>query len=276
MKELVARLEAHDVDVPGLQRWHELTEFARINRQPEPEPPADILGQTVEQTAAWVDDRALYEARHTKPGKLHLPPQMTALAQLQKRLDPALKERIRKNAVSIIDQLRPEFDQAARMMRHARALGVDPRATITTLFHASDEMRNAWTAAKQAAPVLDGIFTTRQMLSTVADVPPTLDFEVGRARRVAFQDGRDTSGFNWTVTVVKPEVAGMVMEPINHDAPWERWLAIAPHLELSYPGEEKNDRTTFERQSGMTVEQAVAVAKAQGETAAAEVAALNA
>lgn len=281
LKDLVASLEDHGVVVPGIERWRELRELAderhTRNESLSPELPADLLGQTVEQMRTWAESRALHQALRTKPSKLQPSARFNALEAVSNELDPALTAKIRDNTVSIIDQLRPEFDQAADMLRYASDLGVQARDTVATLFHASDEKRNAWTAAKQAAPVLDSIFATRQMLSTVAEVPPTLDFEIGRQARRDVRDMNRPSGFNWTLTVVKPEVVGTVsLEPMNNDAPWERWLALAPHLQLAYPIEEIRDAARFLADTGMTVEQALAVSQAQGETAAAEIAAFNA
>lgn len=268
LSDLVARLEDHGVEFPGLARWRELHDLVRTD-PPAPVLPQNLLEQTVKQMSTWAESYALHYVSTTSQAQRRADPYHYANEQILSQLDPALKARIRENAESIIAALRPAFNEATDALRHARSLGVTATDTIATLFHSADAKRQAWTAAEGHATTLDGIFMTRQMLSTVADVPPTLEFEVGQGRRREVLERGLPSGVDWTVTVVKPEQAHkVILQPENDAAPWERWLRIADNLELVAPkAEDPNDPEVFRRKNGMTVEQALAASKAEGESA---------
>lgn len=221
---LVFDLEAYEISFPGLDGWKTLQ--GELLPDPAPAPPSDVLGASVEELHGWAHKMAAYNLA-TKRGNEYA----QALGKLWPLADEGLKARIRENAAGIVDQLRPKFDLAADGLRAAVALGVKPNDTVDTLFRESLEVRDAWLLAQGHADTLDEILVVRQLLSIIAEVEPKME----KRHRPMYELGHAPSRVDWNITVLDP-AGGVKLEPYNRDAPWERWLRVAPYLRLNAPG----------------------------------------
>lgn len=226
LEDLVGYLESYDVTVPGLEAWNDL----RIEtlKRPQPPMPDNLLERTADELDAWARDVAAYRVATRKPNDYG-----HALGGIRPALDEALKSKIKENSESILSQLRPDFDQAAAGLKAAVAQGVQPADTIESLFRASIEVRDAWLSTHAHAASLDEIFGIRQLLSAVANVEPVIyPGKFGRSERSNWEGGHISSGVDWNVTILDP-AGGLNLEPYNREAPWQRWIRVAPHLRLA-------------------------------------------
>jgi hypothetical protein len=219
---LLSALEDHDIELLEVNRYQEL--IVELLPNDHPPMPESLLTRTPAELHAW----ALASATRTAAAEQY----RYRLDDLRKPLDRELKAVIRASASNIVAQLRVQFDAAADGMRAAVALGIRSTDTIETLFHASDEKRTAWSGTHQHAETLDSIFQVRQLLSTVAEVPPVV--KLTGAARTVFESNDGPSGVSWSVTVIDP-ASGAGLEERDDAAPWARWIAAAAHLQLVDP-----------------------------------------
>lgn len=160
----------------------------------------DELGQELERLGVAV---ALAARGSAGPGG-------TALDLVRRGLADAIAGALRERLDDILDQLRPTFDAAARIMFTAVEAGIHAGTDDRAVVKAEDFVaaRAAWTAIPAAVRTLETIGEVRIGLSTVTGAPPVpgpSEENVGAAFRT---DGR----------------------PWRHDdfeQPWQRWLRLS-------------------------------------------------
>jgi hypothetical protein len=188
------------------------------------EVPQPLLDQAPEDLFQFARDQAAHQLATGEGARYQ-----TALSRMLAPLDEELAASITANASQILDQLRPEFDRAAAVMRRCVELGIEPEATFESLFQSAGEVRTVWLSAHRHAAKLDDILLTRQQLSRIAGVPPA-------ARMEGPETTETPSGVNWSITVTRPGSGAQLTER-NNQAPWARWIRIAPDLQLVDPAE---------------------------------------
>lgn len=222
----VDRLANHGVSLPAIDKWKALSKELG-HHLPEPDEPTDVLNRSVEELRDYVSRARFRELAHEKEG-IHRHTQ-----RMHELLVADLRAQLREAASKIIATLRPEFDKSADIMRNAVKLGITPDSTMTSLFEADKPVRTAWLTLPRHAKILDGILTTRQQLSWVAQVPPVVERHglVLTPQTIGVRD--QTSSIDWGITVTR----NGSLRTRDDKAPWSRWLAAADDLELIDPAD---------------------------------------
>ncbi|WGT47226.1 hypothetical protein [Tessaracoccus lacteus] len=226
--QLAAHLTQYGVTTPGFEKWKTLkaalpTSFSR------PAAPSDLLDRSPDELIALARERSTVQTANKSDAD-------SQLAAIGTELNAALLESLRADADAIIAQLRGAFDTSADAMRQAVELGIKPEDTMQSLFHANTAIRKAWDTLPEHARKLDNVLAVRQSLSVCALVPPVptlhgLPISDVAELSLGLSGSRGT-GIDWSICVVdmtRPERLGL-RDP---HAPWARWLAAAPALQLN-------------------------------------------
>ena len=236
LPELVTRLKRHGVSLPAIDAWQALVDALPTGRLPQAPEPSGLLNKPVEELV----DIAAQIARQRILKRNDRDDEAGGLAAVRRILDNDLKQALRDQANDVVAVLRRPFDEAANGIRRAKELGVKPNDTMETLFTSEEAVRNAFLAARSHAKILDEIMTTRQLLSTVALVPPVPLSRHGVPITAHNEIPERGTGVDWGLVVLQ-RGAPVALDPPEDKRPRARWLKVAEHLALIDPEQYPSD-----------------------------------
>jgi hypothetical protein len=141
--------------------------------RPAPELPSELLGLTDDEIRDTMRNFGVAHALDGSHG-----PGAVAYESMGRALAAAIAAELCVLADDILDQLRARFDEAARVVHQATALGLHGGTSERDILKADnvEELRDAWTAVPAATRMLDTIAASRILLSSAAGVPPAPRF----------------------------------------------------------------------------------------------------
>lgn len=215
---LVAQLEAAKVELPE-DLVHSCDQFRRLRAGElalRPTTPVDLIGLSDDELRGVFRDAVVTAtARNTDAGR-HL---LQALAV-------AIADAIRDQADAILEQLRPDFDDAAAVMHEAASLGLRPGTAETEILKADNvvELRDAWAQVPAAARTLEQIAQLRMALSTTAGAPPAASEFPGQVRNSADAMVPRPVVAEWAARMFRIDGQGW---QVDGEEAWQRWLRLS-------------------------------------------------
>jgi nucleotide-binding universal stress UspA family protein len=179
---------------------------------------------------------ALHAAYNEPPSGVS--PMRQALMDLAEQAAREAAEVLRSGGIdTVIEQLRPEFDDAAKVVREAAALGIRSDTSPQWVMDAGPEAVTAWQRLRPALRRLDEIATIRVAISTSLHVAPVLERMQSLAGPTA-----DVGAVDYSCAFVDPASAGFTIDGSSYHgrrvSAGIDWLRLAPGgLRLNSPSE---------------------------------------